>query len=345
MKSVNLAALLLAASASLSLHAQLADPARLTNQGTPQPENPIKDRATKSDADKEAELSLDELRDMGPLHALAKAPPHQWFEAGAGVQAYYTDNAALSEDKTWSDVETLSANVGVNSKPMKVGNGKLSFNADYSYAATFYGNLSDRANHSASGTTFKLDQLDFQSHSANIDASWKGKTGWNATTGLRYSAYFNTDSGNRDYSEWSPYMRGGKQFQLTDADYLGVFADTDYRFSDSPTQGTPVAKNRMDRFDAGLTFAYTRLIAGNWFVQPSYRVSYAYYTQSDSTVDEGAGRQDVTHTVTLTAGYAPTNWLIARVYTSWEARESNESWVADYRATNIGLGASVSAKF
>ncbi len=321
------------------LSAQTTDTARLTKPGLP--EKPATTATTE-----DGELSLEDLRDMGPVQVLAKAPTHKWFEAGADMRTYFTDNAALLEQKTASDVNVLSAHVGVNAKPIRTDAGAVTFRGEYEYSALFYGALSGRTNHDIENSVRKVDQLDFQTHSAKAEAEWNNK-GWSVKTGGRFAAYFNTETNAREYQDFSPYISVGHRFLLSQEDILDLSADADYRFSNTPLPAiaSSLGTDMNDRADAGITAAYTRLIGDTCFAQAAYRYSIAQYTLGGSTLDAGAGRTDHTHLVIFSAGYAPTSWLVTRVYTSWEARDSNESVVSDYRVFNAGLGASLTARF
>lgn len=332
--------------AALTARAQTADTGRLTNPAGAAPAGVAKPATPAATASNEGELSLDELRDIGPVHALDKAPPHRWFEAGAGVQTFLTDNAAQREhDKTASDVETLSAHFGLNAKPVKGDAGRFDFSAGYDYAAYGYGRLSGRSGHDAGGYASKLRDLDFQAHTVKGEVAWS-RGPWSAETGLRYAAYITTETGDRSYSEISPYLAGGRRFTLSQTDFIDLRADADYRFSDTPVPSVAagfIGKDINDRFDLGLTVAYTKLLGDAWFVQPVYRYGYARYTQGTTSMNDV--RADHTHLFMAAAGYMPKSWLVVRAFASWEARDSNDTAIQDYRAANLGLGASVSAKF
>ena len=89
--------LALLALAPLALAQQPGDASRLT--GAAERLNAPAQPKPESGAAGDAELSVDDLEDIGPLQVLSAAPRHKWFEAGASVQSVYSDNVALLEDR------------------------------------------------------------------------------------------------------------------------------------------------------------------------------------------------------------------------------------------------------
>jgi len=69
-------------------------------------------------------------------------------------------------------------------------------------------------------------------------------------------------------------------------------------------------------------------------VQPYYRFQYSYYQHN--TLLNGV-RNDYLNSVGISAAYYFTPWLSLQTFANYNARESDDAFVAKYRAYNIGL--------
>lgn len=280
-----------------------------------------------------------ELEDIGPQYLLLENPPHEWFFVSADLQDYYTSNATLSDTATWSDVAVLTAQLGVNAKPIRVGKagGKIDISAGYRYQNFLYGKLSGRTDHTIEASTLKLSDLDFSTHTLFGQAEWS-QGAWFAGTGLRYTAYIQDSDDKTSYQEYVPSVHGGYRWTITERDFITADADACYRFTRTPKTAAGVAINgdRNDRYDLGLNLAYGHIIGSRILIQPSYRFQYSDYTEGDRVAGPTNGRADVFHTFTLTAAYYHNKYFSVRTYGSAEFRNSNEA--VDYSNYNLGAG-------
>lgn len=287
-----------------------------------------------------------ELEDIGPQYLLLENPPHEWFFVSADLQDYYTSNATLGDTATWSDVGVLTAQLGVNAKPVKVGKtgGKIEISGGYRYQNFKYGLFSGRRDHTIEASTLKLSDLDFGTHTLFTQAEWS-QGGWFAGTGLRYSAYIQASDDTTSYQEYVPSVHGGYRWTISERDFVTIDADADYRFTRTPKSaaGVSLEGDRNDRYDLGLNLAYAHVFGTRFLVQPSYRVQYSDYTEGDRVAGPTNGRSDVFHTFTLTAAYYHNRYLSVRTYGSAEFRNSNEA--VDYSNYNLGVGVMASLTF
>ena len=289
-----------------------------------------------------------ELEDVGPQLLLLENPPHEWFFASADLQNYYTSNAALTETgHTWSDVSVLTAQAGVNAKPIKFGEkgGKLDLSGGYRYQQFQYGLLSARSNHDITGSAgTKLDRLNFQTHTLFLNGEWS-KGGWSAGTGVRYSAFIQNSDNSTSYQEYAPSAHGGYRWTISERDFVSVDGDVTYRFTRTPKSvaGLAVEGDRNDRYDLGLNLAYTHIIGERILIQPAYRFQYTDYTEGGSVAQPTNGREDFLNTFSLTVGYYFNKYASVRAFTSAEFRASNEA--DDYENYNLGAGVMASITF
>lgn len=339
-----LSLLALAAFGACALHAQ--DASRVTNTvDEANRRREIPNAPKKADENTRIPTLYDgEVEDVGPQLLLLEAPPHDWFQALVDVQNYYTSNATLVENnETWSDVTVLTAQVGVNARPITVGSGKLAFNTGYRYQKFAYGWLSGRTNRDIAGAApgTKLDSLNFGTHTAFLNAEWT-QGGWSAGTGIRYSAYIADNTDKTTYQEWVPSVHGGYRFTLSERDFISIDGDLSYRVSHTALPqfvANIVGTDLNDRADLGLNASYTHIFGEHFLLQPAYRFQYSNYTQGGSTAAGGAGREDFFHIFSLTAGYYFNKNFSVRVFTSAEIRDTTEAVIADYRNFNVGAGA------
>ncbi len=287
-----------------------------------------------------------ELEDIGPQYLLLENPPHEWFFVSADAQDYYTSNATLSDTATWSDVAVLTAQFGVNVKPIKLGasGGKVDISGGYRYQNFIYGALSGRRDHTVADAVLKLSDLDFSTHTLFSQAEWS-QGGWFAGAGLRYSAYIQASDDKTSYQEYVPSVHGGYRWTASERDFITVDADADYRFTRTPKSvaGISVEGDRNDRYDLGLNLAYAHVFGTGVLVQPSYRLQYTNFTEGGSVAQPTNAREDLFHTFTLTVAYYHNRYFSVRTYASAEFRNSNEA--VDYSNYNVGAGVMASLTF
>lgn len=290
-----------------------------------------------------ATVSLDEFEDVGEQRLLVGKAPHDWFSALADAQAYWTDNAALTENnRVSSDISVISAQAALRLPEIDLAGGELLFSSGYRYQDFYYGALSGRTNHDVNASGIKLDQLNFRTHTGFVRGDWTNAGGWFAGTEGRFTAYISSDSNKTTYQEWSPSVYGGRVVSLGEQDFLTLSADADYRFTHTMFTLGAVGSDLNDRYDLGANFAYAHVFGEHWVIQPSYRFQYSGFTEGAGTTNKS--RRDFTHSLTLTAAYVINRNFSLRTYASYEARDSVNA-PDDYRAGTVGAGAMASVNF
>ena len=287
-----------------------------------------------------------ELEDLGPQYLLVAKPKvaHKWFTATADWQTYYTNNAALApNNKGASDVSVATAQLMAQAAAYTFGDLQVQPRVGFRYSAYWYGVLSGRDSR-VGGVPVKYS--DFMTYTPFAEASYQYGN-FLGSTGVRYSAFTNDTkiSEGTFYQEWAPYWLFGYQWQISKSQMLLVQYDGDFRFSNTANPTGLLTTGINDRTDNAVSVIYSYILGGKWAFQPTYRYQRSYYTDSKSNPIPGEGRRDDTYnTVSLVVAYYFTDWCAARVFTSYEWRNSSAPG-NDYRVANAGLGASLNYKF
>jgi len=261
----------------------------------------------------------------------------------ADAQAYFTDNAALTEhNRVASDVSVLSAQAAVRFPELDLGDGELAFSGGYRFQDFSYGLLSGRTDHDVNPSGLTLRQLDFRTHTGFLRGDWTDASGWFAGSEGRFTAYVSSYSDKTTYQEWSPTVYGGKVVTLGEANFLTLSADADYRFSHTMFTLGAVGADLNDRYDLGFNVAYAHVFGEHWVVQSAYRFQYSQFTRGAGTTN--ANRMDYTHSLSLTVAYVIDRHFSIRAYGSYEARDAVNA-PDDFQAGIGGIGAMAAVTF
>ncbi len=278
-----------------------------------------------------------ELEDSGPQLLLLEPPPHDWFQFLCDTQFYFTSNATMSErNTTGTDVFALTAQGAITPKPFALLGGKVFSSAGFRYQHFRYGLLSG-TDKQINNSYLPVDSMDFAAYTPYAQFDWRSGP-WTIGLGARFSAYRSLDSDHTTYQEWAPSLQAGRSFSLGDNQQISFGGDFTYRFSHSflpPGVSLPPGwfySDQNDRYDLGLTLAYTAVLGENWMIQPSYRFQFSDYTQTS------VSRQDYYHILSLTVAWHVNEYLSLRGFCSAEFRDSTDDVVADYKNLNGGLG-------
>lgn len=278
-----------------------------------------------------------ELEDSGPQLLLLEPPPHEWLQLLCDTQFYFTSNATMAErDTTGTDVFALTAQGAITPKSFALFGGKVYSSAGFRYQHFRYGLLSG-SNKQIHNSYLPVDSMNFEAYTPYAQFDWRSGP-WTVGLGARFSAYRSLDSEHTTYQEWAPSLQAARTFSLGENQQFSLGGDFTYRFSHSflpPGISLPPGwfySDQNDRYDLGLTLAYTVLLREKWLIQPSYRFQFSHYTQTS------VSRQDYYHILSLTVGYQINDYLSLRGFCSAEFRDSTDDVVADYKNFNGGLG-------
>jgi hypothetical protein len=286
--------------------------------------------------------------DTGELEVLAEGPEHRWFSTGVSVTQIFSDNVALLVSGTGGDISILGFRAGVHVPAFAVLDGRLDTALHYDYGAYAYGLLSGRRNDPVDGTMHKFSDLDFQTHSLTQESRWS-RGGWSAAASVRGTIYVGTRSGDREYAEMVPQLTAGYASDVFGEDRAGLDVGADYRLTHTrlePLAAELAGEDMNDRMNLFVRAHYTKMLGAEWYVQPSYTLNFANYTEGGSTpLAPGAGAQSWTHQTRLTLGYLPCEMAHLRVFIGFDRRESDERLFPDYKALSGGAGADLTFRF
>lgn len=276
-----------------------------------------------------------ELEDLGPQYLLIQNPPRDWFEFFADLQIYSSDNATLSENNAeGSDLLAFTAQAAWLPYAGKQFGGKIQTRLGYREQYFFYGTFSGQEA-TVNGTP--AEDLDFTNRQPFADLTYTCGA-LSVNLGIRYSELRNRKSDSRFYTEVVPTWSLAYEIELSQKSLLTLAYGGEYRFTDSESFGL-LPDNWNDQTKHGLSATYSRLLSDNLIVQASGGLDYAHFTHKDRS------RNDLLGFTNLTLAYFFTDHLSARLFTSYEARESSEALTDDYSNWNLGGGGSLNWSF
>lgn len=267
-------------------------------------------------------------------------------------QLYVASNVFLSpRDKPDNDtgalvsVSTLS--LGAETLPLVVGRGRLTWSAALLWQRTLHGLATSDP---------LIQDLDFDSWSLPLAATYRWGRGWEASAGLTIgSVYSIGDAPSHEllYRSHSPAVSLRKTLRLSDGALLSLgtsisYADTQASLHEVPA-GLAYRQDRNDRLDASASVSLY-LMDGPWSLSPALRVSHGHYLHWEeggpTTQDRAQDRDDLFAGASLTAGYTFADWGSARLFASYDLRSSSGGVVDyDYGAGSVGLGCSIGLRF
>ncbi|MFA6959357.1 MAG: autotransporter outer membrane beta-barrel domain-containing protein [Opitutaceae bacterium] len=274
------------------------------------------------------------------------------FTFAYDAQFYSVNNVNLAPSGTAKEDALILSNalsVSAEFHSMAVGPGVLTPSIGLSF---------QRFNHGiGNGNTY--NDLDFDSYSIPLSLRYRFGANWDATLGVNTNAVYSLDGSAAGYHEifrsYSPSLGLHKLISLSQNQILSLGTGLSYAYTKSdrdsvPAGFTPFRDDRNDKWDASLDAAYYYL-HGQWTVGPYARIGYSYYLHYQESAllppAVNVDRQDLTFSVGLSVTYAITPWASARVFTSFEDRESlgDSAFDYGYSNTNAGLGLTLSASY
>lgn len=261
------------------------------------------------------------------------------------LQVYHTDNVNLVPDNQSEDyaiivANTLAARADFNS--VAVGDALLTPSAGLTYQRYYHGVGTD--DHEA---------LDFDSYSVPLSLRYRFGANWEATLGFTASAIYSLEgppSYHRIYSACTPSLNLRKLVGLSQTNLVSFGAGLGYSFTESDRDGIPAflsyREDRNDKLDVSADVAYYHLV-GKWVVSPYARLVFSDYSHYQEAAFTDVERRDLTGSIGISATYNLTPWASARAFASYDWRNSEGNSPVDYgyKATNAGLGLTLTAAF
>lgn len=273
------------------------------------------------------------------------------FRVSASVdeQLYASSNVFLApEDTSASDtgalVSTTTVAIGIDTLPVVLGEGRLTFAADFVWQRNLHGlATSDQA----------IEDLDFDSYSLPLSATYRWGRGWQAGASLTLGSLYSIgDSPSHEllYRSVVPALSLRKLVRLSSNLVASAGAGISYSDTWTTLRDVPVAAlryrdDRNDRVDASLDAAL-HAFDGPWTFSPSIRIAQSHYLHWQEAAFNSQNRDDFSASLGLSLSYAFGDWGSARAFAAYDLRESAGGIIDyDYGAGTAGLGASLSIRF
>ncbi len=280
-------------------------------------------------------LYTGEENDSGRQFILAPTPGQrwQWINLTLDSQYFYTSNAYLNDTlKKGTGMTVNSINGALAAPPITVPYGQLFTRAGYEYDWFDYG---------IGGPGDHFGRLDFDVATVYAQGKYELPGQWTISGNLAYSRLLSEGNDfDEFYKELVPTLGVEKIFQIRDNMQFSLGYFGDYRFTDEvpfPNQG----RDCNNRTDQGLDFTLTWQVAPKVIIRPFYLFQYSYYPDYFA----GQSRNDLLHTLGLSANYSFNSWSSVRLFLTYEIRDSDASSVPDYHKLDVGGGVSVGLKF
>lgn len=290
---------------------------------------------TLTDGDNAPEFYAGESSDVGPQSVVVATLRPTHFEAQADVQFFHTDNMFLLED-TRQSAEVLLSTVQFALAPTayKLGDGWLSPRLGYRHQWFNFGLDGAKLDNS---TSLELSDFDFNAQTAFVDTRWRHDN-WIVEGGFDFTRLMDSSGYEDFYQEYVPRWGVQRLFPLCETSTLSVGYEGDYRFTDATSLPSFLPSDVMDRTDHALFAACTMALCKHAVIQPFYRFKYTHFTEGDN-------RDDYLHSAGLGIYGFVTRNITVRAFVNYDARESSEDQVPEYRQFNAGGGVNVTVRF
>lgn len=275
------------------------------------------------------------------------------FNASVDEQLYVASNVFLTANDnpvndTGALVSTTTVALGADTLPVVVGEGRLVFSAAIVWQRFLHGlATSDQA----------IEDLDFDSYSLPLGATYHWGRGWEAAASLSVGSLYSIGDGPSHellYRNHTPALALRKLTRLSDGLLLSLGGGISYSDTDASLHGVPAPallgyrEDRNDRVDASLSAALYAF-EGPWTLSPSLRVTHGHYLHWQEAGFNDQDRDDLTASLGLTVSYAFADWGVARAFATYDIRESSGVDVPgadyDYSSGTAGIGASLALRF
>lgn len=285
--------------------------------------------------DKVAEAYEGECSDTGEQVVILHQARPTWLEVSADVQYLRTDNMFLSEhSRQEADVLVSTVQLALAPTPYDLGGGKFAPRAGYRHQWFDFGLWGAELDN----VPVKLDTYDFNAQTAFADMRWT-RAGWSFDAGFDFTRLLATSTYNEFYTEHTPRWGVQRTFPLSATAAVTVGYEGDYRFSDLNNAGLFVPSDYNDRTDHGILASYTQTFGRHAMLQPYYRFKYTHFTASD------VNRDDTLNSFGVAFYWFFTPQISARVFASYDMRNSSATGISDYRKLDTGAGLNLTFRF
>lgn len=275
------------------------------------------------------ELYPGESDDVGPQTVLAVKRRRTWVEGVADIQYFYTDNVFLDHSaRIPSGVMVGTAQADI-SPTFKVGDSaftpRIGFRQQW---FQFYQYRTD--------IMPALGTYNFNAQTAFADEYWTWHN-WTLGAGFDFTRLMSTPSYSQFYREYVPRWEFSRLIPVGQHAAVSVGYQGYYHFSNASEFQILPQNAFFDRLDQLFVANFTWAPSDNFFIQPYYIFRHTHFTRS---ID----RDDNQNTVGVGAYYYFNRYISARVFTSYDNRQSDVE-VARYHQFGAGTGANVTVRF
>lgn len=289
------------------------------------------------------DLYPDEASDTGPQSVLRARPRPTWFDVSIDGQLFYTDNMLFQQqaaERTEASVFVNTVQVALTPPPCETGCGRLAPRLGYRHQWFNYGLVE--------GSAVK-NFYDFDSETVFADATWQAGP-WQFQAGFDWTRLLDHQptytSYHELYNELSPRWGVQRVIPVCPRSALLLAYLGSYHFSrvdpvtvNEETPPVPVfhPADRNDRWEHTLLAAYSVALTRHLVAQPFYRYQLTGYTVERRT--------DQLHSVGCSLAWFFNERVSARIFTSYDLRQSSNPLVADYRKLDAGVGLNLNFRF
>ncbi len=279
------------------------------------------------------ELFPGELDDVGPQFLLAPtrgamgSAKHQWFEAFADTQLYYTSNALLTaKDNADTALMVITLQAAVNLPTFELAGGQVATKAGYRHQWWMYS-----LNDAGSG----LNDFDFAVSTFFVQTRHTFGDKWTAGLGLDYNRLLShEDDWTEFYTELVPSWFVERNFAFGEKSLLtaGIYGAYHWTHTDD------IVAHINDRLDTSFALTYSYELSPKLVAQPYYRIQWSHYTANSD-------RNDMYNSLGFGLNYSINDWSAVRAFVGYENRNSTDTLIADYGKWDSGAGLTLSMRF
>jgi hypothetical protein len=294
-------------------------------------------KAALAESNSVPQLYEGETGDVGPQSVVQARERHQFFEAYADVQYFYTDNILLKErPKTDTGVLVSTVQAALAPTAYPFANGSLAPRLGYRHEWFDFGLDGEKFPFSP----LKLNDLDFNAQTVFSDVLWT-RGHWSFGGGLQWTRLMQTDGYQQFYQEWVPNWRAQWTFPLCEKSTFAVSYDGDYRFTHIAPQFLEFAtSDAVNRTDHTLALTFTEVLCKHAVFQPYYRMQYTHFT----AYPDGP-RNDYLSSVGAGLYFILCPNFNVRTFVNYDILASGNPRVNDYRKLDAGGGIDLSIRF
>lgn len=278
-------------------------------------------------------LYAGEDEDVGPQSLLLTHPRRVKWEGSADCQYFYTGNTFLQESQannrpvpTGLLVNSAQSAVRVAFKPVLGGIPALG--AGYRHQWFLYG-LEERVS--------TLNAFDFNAGTAFVEGHLAWRDTWDLELGFDYARLLNSTTLAEFYKDFAPHLALTRTFPVSEMAAWMASVEARYRWSDTDPRLNQPDRSINDRFEQTVTLGYSRVCLDRLVLQPYWRLQFSQFTRTS--------RNDLLSSAGLSATWFFHQNLAIRFFGSYDAKDSDDPSIPDYRKVDAGGGIHLSLRF